>query len=131
MKIFLIVDDSPVIRKVANRILSDMGFVVVEAADGFEALEKCRYNMPDAILIDWDTPGMSGIEFLEQFTMIEGAQDTRVIYCTSEIMVSDMTKAKRAGANAFMMKPFNRKILSTKLEEAGIKNSGVANTEAA
>lgn len=130
MKIFLIVDDSPVIRKVANRILSDMGFVIVEAADGFEALEKCRYNMPDAILIDWDTPGMSGIEFLEQFTMIDGSKDTRVIYCTSEIMVSDMTKAKRAGANAFMMKPFNRKILSIKLDEAGIKNTNVATAAA-
>lgn len=130
MKIFLIVDDSPVIRKVANRILTDMGFVVVEAADGFEALEKCRYNMPDAVLIDWDTPGMSGIEFLEQFGLIEGAKAARIIYCTSEIMVSDMTKAKRAGANAFMMKPFNRKILSTKLEEAEIKNTGME-TEAA
>lgn len=130
MKIFLIVDDSPVIRKVANRILTDMGFVVVEAADGFEALEKCKYNMPDAVLIDWDTPGMSGIEFLEQFAIIEGAQAARIIYCTSEIMVSDMTKAKRAGANAFMMKPFNRKILSTKLEEAGIKNTNMATAAA-
>lgn len=130
MKIFLIVDDSPVIRKVANRILTDMGFVVVEAADGFEALEKCRYNLPDAVLIDWDTPGMTGLEFLEQFALIEGAKTSRIIYCTSEIMVSDMTKAKRAGANAFMMKPFNRKILATKLEEAGIKNSGTA-TQAA
>ncbi len=121
MKIFLLVDDSPVIRKVANRILSDMGFVVVEAADGFEALEKCRYNMPDAVLIDWDTPNMTGIEFLEQFSAIDGSKDARIIYCTSEIMVSDMTKAKRAGANAFMMKPFNRKILKTKLKEAGIE----------
>ncbi len=120
MKIFLLVDDSPVIRKVANRILSDMGFVVVEAADGFEALEKCRYNMPDAILIDWDTPNMTGNEFLEQFFMIDGSKGTRIIYCTSEIMVPEMTKAKRAGANAFMMKPFNRTILQTKLKEAGI-----------
>ena len=126
MKIFLIVDDSPVIRKVANRILTDMGFVVVEAADGFEALEKCRYNMPDAILIDWDTPNMSGIEFLEQFSLVEGSKATKIIYCTSEIMVSDMTKAKRAGANAFMMKPFNRKILQTKLAEAGIENRNVS-----
>lgn len=130
MKIFLIVDDSPVIRKVANRILTDMGFVVVEAADGFEALEKCKYNMPDAILIDWDMPGMTGIEFLEQFALVEGSKTTRIIYCTSEIMVSDMTKAKRAGANAFMMKPFNRKILATKLKEAGIENSRVSNAAA-
>jgi len=121
MKVFLIIDDSPVIRKVANRILSDMGFVVVEAADGFEGLEKCRLDMPDAILVDWDTPSMSGIEFLEQFKALNGSEDTRTIYCTSEIMVSDMTRAKRNGAHAFMMKPFNRKILKTKLQEAGIE----------
>ncbi len=126
MKIFMIVDDSPVIRKVANRILTDMGFVVVEAADGSEALEKCSYNMPDAILIDWDTPGMTGIEFLQNFKQVENSNNTRVIYCTSEIMVSDMTKAKRAGANGFMMKPFNRNILHTKLKEAGIE---VVNSE--
>ncbi len=130
MKIFLLIDDSPVIRKVANRILTDMGFVVVEAADGFEALEKCRYNMPDAVLVDWDTPNMSGIEFLEQFYTIDGAKEARAIYCTSEIMVSDMTKAKRAGANAFMMKPFNRKILQTKLKEAGIEIKKINNVAA-
>lgn len=130
MKIFLLVDDSPVIRKVANRILTDMGFVVVEAADGFEALEKCRYNMPDAVLIDWDTPNMTGIEFLQQFSAIDGSKEARVIYCTSEIMVSDMTKAKRAGANAFMMKPFNRKILQTKLKEAGIEINNAASVAA-
>lgn len=130
MKIFLIVDDSPVIRKVANRILSDMGFVVVEASDGSEALEKARYNMPDVILVDWDTPGMTGLEFLNAFKMIEDSQDTKILYCTSEIMVSEMTKAKRAGANAFMMKPFNRSILQTKLKEANIESTKV-DTEAA
>ncbi len=122
MKVFLLVDDSPVIRKVANRILTDMGFVVVEAGDCFEALEKCNIDMPDAILLDWDTPNMTGLEFLEQFKRMPGSDLTRIIYCTSEIMVSDMTKAKRAGAHAFMMKPFNRKILQTKLMEAGIEN---------
>lgn len=131
MKIFLLIDDSPVIRKVANRILTDMGFVVVEAADGFEALEKCRYNMPDAIMVDWDMPNVSGLEFLEQFATIDGSQDTRIIYCTSEIIVSDMTKAKRAGANAFMMKPFNRKILQTKLKEASIEITKSRSIEAA
>ena len=121
MKIFLIVDDSPVIRKVANRILSDLGFVCIEAADGDEALEKCKYEMPDAILLDWDTPGMSSLEFLSSFSDLEGHSSVRIIYCTSEIMVSEMTKAKRAGANAFMMKPFNRSILQTKIREAGLE----------
>ncbi|MEM9277633.1 MAG: response regulator [Pseudomonadota bacterium] len=120
MKIFMLVDDSPVIRKVANRILTDIGFVVVEANDGLDALEKCRGNMPDAIIVDWDLPSMTGLEFIEEFVRLDGAEDTRIVYCTSEIMVSDMTKAKRAGCHAFMMKPFNREILLHKLAEAGI-----------
>jgi len=120
MKIFLLVDDSPVIRKVANRILSDVGFVVVEAGDGNEALQMCRGNMPDAVLVDWDLPSMSGVEFLEEFRELDGSEGTRLIYCTSEVMVPEMTKAKRAGCHAFMMKPFNREILLHKLAEAGI-----------
>ena len=120
MKVFMLVDDSPVIRKVANRILSDVGFVVVEANDGYEALEKCRGNMPDAVIVDWDLPSMSGLEFIEEFVKMEDAQNTRLLYCTSEIMVSEMTKAKRAGCHAFLMKPFNREILLQKVAEAGV-----------
>jgi len=56
MKTFMIVEDAPVIRKVANRILSDWGFLVVEAADGFEALDVCRNNIPEAMIVDWEMP---------------------------------------------------------------------------
>jgi len=120
MKVFMLVDDSPVIRKVANRILTDLGFVVVEAADGPEALEKARIDMPDALLVDWDLPTMTGIEVLSDFYRLPGSRECRSIYCTSEIMVSDMAKAKRAGCNGFMLKPFTREILLYKLREAGI-----------
>lgn len=121
MKIFMIVDDSPVIRKVAHRILSDMGFVVVEADDGLEALTKCADNMPDVLLVDWDLPSMSGVELIEEFRKLADSANTKVLYCTSEIMVSEMTKAKRAGAHGFLMKPFDRAILSYKLAELGLK----------
>ncbi|MEM9331783.1 MAG: response regulator [Pseudomonadota bacterium] len=120
MKIFMLIDDSPVIRKVANRILSDVGFVVVESDDGLDALNKCREDIPDAIIVDWDLPSMTGIEFIEEFVRLPGSENTRILYCTSEIMVSDMTKAKRAGCHAFLMKPFNREILLHKIKEAGV-----------
>ena len=120
MKIFLIVNDSPVIRKVANRILTDLGFVVVEADDGLNAIERCVDNMPDVMLIDWDLPSMSGVELIEEIRKLPGSQEAKILYCTSEIMVSEMTKAKRAGAHGFMMKPFNRAILSQKLSELGL-----------
>lgn len=121
MKVFMLVDDSPVIRKVAGRILTDMGFVVVEAEDGFDALEKARHSMPDGMIVDWDLKSMSGLEFMTEFSKIEDSGKTRILYCTSEILVAEMTKAKRAGCHAFIMKPFNREILMHKLVEAGIE----------
>ena len=66
MKSCLVVDDSRVIRKVARRILEDLNFQIDEAADGLEALNSCRRKMPDAILLDWNMPVMSGIDFLRQ-----------------------------------------------------------------
>ncbi len=120
MKIFMLVDDSPVIQKVANRILTDLGFVVVESDDGLDALSKCAHNMPDVMLVDWDLPSMSGVELIEEFKKIPDSDNTKILYCTSEILVSEMTKAKRAGAHGFLMKPFNRAILSNKLVELGL-----------
>ncbi|GIL01998.1 MAG: response regulator [Alphaproteobacteria bacterium] len=120
MKIFMIADDSPVIRKVGRRIIEDLGFVVVEAANGEEALALARDNMPDAIMVDWDMPRMSGIELVRELAALPGADKARIIYCTSSLMVPEMTKAKRAGAAGFMMKPFNRKLLTEILTELGL-----------
>ncbi len=123
MKIFMFVDDSPVIHKVAERILTDMGFVFVGAEDGVEALEKARFNMPDVVLVDWDMPKMSGLEFIEEFIKLEDADEARILYSTSEIMVPEMARAKRMGCHGFLMKPFTREIVTAKLQEIGIEVS--------
>ena len=120
MRLFLVVDDSPVIRKVVARILTDIGYSVVEAADGYAALESARRALPDAMLIDWDIGNMSGIEFLEEFNQLAGSHQTKKIYCTSEIVIPNMAKAKRLGASGFLMKPFNREIVIHKLQEIGL-----------
>ena len=83
MKIFMIVDDSPVIRKVARRILESMGYVVAEAVDGIDALEKCSQNMPDAIIFDWDMPRMDGVEFISE---AELARKTRIELAFNQIV---------------------------------------------
>mgnify|MGYP001810208169 CR=1 FL=1 len=72
MRRCLVVDDSRVIRKVARRILEDMRFEIEEAADGLEALQACRRQMPEAILLDWTMPVMSGIDFLKQLRQEPG-----------------------------------------------------------
>ena len=64
MKTCLVVDDSSVIRKVARRILEGLDFQIMEAEDGEQALESCRHQMPEAILLDWNMPRMDGYEFL-------------------------------------------------------------------
>ena len=75
MKICLIVDDSSVIRKVARRILEGLGFQIVEAEDGAQALSKCQQQLPDAILLDWNMPIMDGYEFLKLLRRLPGGNE--------------------------------------------------------
>ena len=84
MRTCLVVDDSRVIRKVARRILEDIGFDVAEAADGMEALAWCRTSMPEAILLDWNMPVLNGLEFLQQLRGEPGGETPVVVFCTVE-----------------------------------------------
>jgi two-component system chemotaxis response regulator CheY len=126
MKIFMIVDDSPVIRKVARRIFEGMGHVVCEAVDGLDALEKCNSNMPDAIIVDWDMPRMNGVEFIAQFQLLRDSENTKILFCTSEVNVTEMMKAKRAGCHGYIVKPFTRDILNNGLLNVGIETAAAA-----
>ena len=120
MDVFLIADDSPVIRKVARRLIEDLGFSVVEAADGDALLGACLEAMPRAVLIDWDMPGTDSIEAIRTIRRMPNGSQPTLLYCTSGVQVSEMTRAKRAGASGFLMKPFNRKLLVDKFIETGL-----------
>lgn len=120
MKQCLIVDDSRVIRKVARRILEELEFSIAEAGDGQAALDLCRKGMPDAILLDWNMPVMSGIDFLRALRQEDGGQDPVVVFCTTENDVGHITEAISAGANEFIMKPFDRDIIEAKFSEVGL-----------
>jgi two-component system chemotaxis response regulator CheY len=120
MKRCLVVDDSMVIRKVAARILEDFGFEIAEAADGMQALEECRSAMPDLIILDWNMPVMNGLEFLLELRRSEGGEGPKVVFCTTENDVDHITQAIDAGANEYIMKPFDREILEGKLLAVGV-----------
>jgi two-component system chemotaxis response regulator CheY len=120
MKHCLVVDDSRVIRKVARRILEELRFSISEAADGKEALELCRNGMPDAILLDWNMPVMSGIEFLRALRREEGGASPLVVFCTTENDMDHISEAINAGANEYIMKPFDRDIIEAKFAEVGL-----------
>ncbi|MEJ1160897.1 response regulator [Prosthecomicrobium sp. N25] len=120
MKYCLVVDDSSVIRKVARRILEDLSFEIMEAEDGKQALDLCRKQMPDAILLDWNMPVMDGMEFLSTLRREPGGTDPKVVFCTTENDVAHIAKAMRAGANEYIMKPFDREIVEAKFAEVGL-----------
>jgi two-component system chemotaxis response regulator CheY len=119
MKTCLIVDDSRVIRKVSRHLLEGMGFEVAEAADGSEALDACTAAMPDVILLDWNMPVMSGIEFIRVLRQRSDGQRPKVVFCTTENDVLHIRSAIEAGANEYVMKPFDRETLHVKLQLVG------------
>jgi two-component system chemotaxis response regulator CheY len=120
MKKCLVVDDSRVIRKVARQILEELDFEISEAGDGQEALEYCQAEMPDAILLDWNMPIMSGIEFLRALREESNGHEPIVVFCTTENDMKHITEAITAGANEYIMKPFDRDILEDKFSEVGL-----------
>ena len=120
MKTCLVVDDSRVIRKVARRILEDLGFEIAEAADGMEAMAWCRTAMPEAILLDWNMPLMDGLTFLRALRKEPEGHLPCVVFCTVENDLEHITRALEAGADEYIMKPFDGDILEAKFAEAGL-----------
>ncbi len=118
MRKCLIVDDSKVIRKVARHILEGLDFDVSEAADGMEALDSCHRLEPDVILLDWNMPMMNGMEFLRAYRA-KSAAGAPVIFCTTENGFGHIQAAIDAGANEYIMKPFDRETLQSKLQIVG------------
>lgn len=120
MKTCLVVDDSRVVRKVARKILEELGFVCAEAEDGKQAMESCAGKMPDAILLDWNMPVMSGIEFLRRLRKMNGGEHPKVIFCTTENDLAHIQEALSAGANEYIMKPFDSDIIQNKFQQVGL-----------
>lgn len=116
----LVVDDSRVVRKVARRIVEDLGFACEEAEDGQKAYDYCAKQMPDAILLDWNMPVMSGIEFLEKLRQMNGGGTPKVVFCTTENDMAHIQRAMNAGANEYIMKPFDSEIIESKFSQIGL-----------
>jgi two-component system chemotaxis response regulator CheY len=120
MKTCLVVDDSSVIRKIARRILEEMDFQIVEAEDGEKALEICKHGLPDAILLDWNMPVMDGYEFLGNLRRMPGGDQPKVVFCTTENGIDHIARALNAGADEYIMKPFDKDIVAAKFQEVGL-----------
>lgn len=120
MKTCLIVDDSKVIRMVARKILQELGFQTAEAEDGAKALDYCKAQLPEAVLLDWNMPVMNGIEFLVELRKIPGGDKPVVVFCTTENDIQHIQQAIAAGASEYIMKPFDGEIIQAKFEQVGL-----------
>jgi len=120
MKRCLIVDDSKVIRLVARKILQELNFDTDEAVDGHEALEICQTAMPDGVLLDEKMPVLTGIEFLHELRKMPGGHTPIVVFCTADNDLKNIQSAIEAGANEYIMKPFDLKTIKEKFTQVGL-----------
>jgi len=116
MKKALVVDDSIAIRQIERRYLEELGFEVLEAENGEEALKVVQEN-PDIelILLDWHMPVMNGYEFLKKLRENPEWSDIKVMMVTTENQQKSVIEAIMAGANEYLMKPFDKEMLETKI----------------
>ena len=119
VKTCLIVDDSRVIRKVSSKIALSLGYQPIEAQDGHEALARCKQAMPDLVLTDWNMPEMDGIEFVAKLRAIPTPREPVVVFCTSNGEAKDIHDGIAAGADDYIVKPFDEAALRAKLEKLG------------
>ena len=120
MKTCLVVDDSAVVRKTARQILEGLDFRVLEAEDGEKALQACKRSLPEVILLDWNMPVMDGYDFLGHLRSMPGGHAPKVVFCTTENGIDHISQALRAGANEYIMKPFDKDIITAKFQEVGL-----------
>lgn len=116
----LIVDDSVTVRKIIRRILEELGFACDEAEDGLKAAEACKKKMPDLVLLDWNMPNMNGLEFLKLLRTMENGTKPKVIFCTTENSMDFIQNGMGAGADEYVMKPFDKSVIESKLIQLGI-----------
>jgi len=113
----LVVDDSKAIREIEKKYLEEMGFEVLEAENGEIALKVLEEN-PDIklILLDWHMPVMNGYEFLLKVRSNSNWSDVKIIMVTTENQQKSIVEAIMAGANEYLMKPFDKEMLETKIK---------------
>jgi two-component system chemotaxis response regulator CheY len=113
----LIVDGSSVVRKVAKRILTTPLDDVTEAESGSSGLSVVASNKPDVVIVDGDLADMDVTDFIRHIRAMRDAQQPTIFVMMTEMNLALMTKAKRAGADDYLLKPFDRDQLTRRLHD--------------
>lgn len=117
----LVVDDSRAIRSIIGKSVKELGFEVLEAGHGLEALERLQtFGAVELALVDWNMPEMNGFDFLVAARANPAWKDMIILMVTTETEMSQMQRALDAGANEYVMKPFTKDVLREKLQLVGL-----------
>ncbi|MCC6348409.1 MAG: response regulator [Candidatus Eisenbacteria bacterium] len=117
----LVVDDSRAMRSIIGKYLRELGFEVFDAASGLQALVDIRkIDGLSLVLVDWNMPEMDGCEFLQKVRNEPQFQDVPIMMVTTESEMEQVAVALEAGANEYLMKPFDKQGLLEKLLLLGV-----------
>ena len=116
----LSVDDSTTIRRIVKRSCEELGHSVLEAADGAAAIATLAEKSSEVslIILDWNMPGMTGLEVLKSVKSNPATKHIVVMMLTSEADMNFVKEALAAGAQNYLTKPFDQKMLALKIQES-------------
>lgn len=115
----LTVDDSDTIRRIIGAAVQTFGYNILEGNCGTEALKVLKENKDNVglVLLDWNMPGMNGLEVLQEIKANDETRDIPVMMVTTESEKSYIVKAVQAGAVNYLIKPFTHEELAGKILE--------------
>ena len=118
----MVIDDSRATRMILSRMLQELGIEVSQAGNGREALDQLGDGVPPGLfLVDWNMPEMSGIEFVQAVRRPPFSSEARIVMVTTETEAPQMVEALEAGADEYVMKPFTKELIFSKLQLLGLE----------
>jgi two-component system chemotaxis response regulator CheY len=122
MKTVLVVDDSRIMRNIVKNTFMTLKIPCqyIEAANGVAALQQLQIQQVDLVLLDWNMPDLSGIDFLKKVRAIDLYKDLPIIMVTSEAARYNVIEALKSGATDYIIKPVNERIFFEKLSKIKI-----------
>jgi len=129
----MVIDDSRAMRMILKRIVTQLGFDVVEAGNGREAMDYLQTNVlngddapPILALVDWNMPEMNGLEFVMAVRAESSLRQVTLMMVTTEGEQSQIVRALAAGAHEYVIKPFTPDAIVEKLALLGLVPNGIA-----
>lgn len=124
--IALVVDDARVARMMVSRMVKELGFDVIEAEDGKDALSKLDPNQPpDAVVTDWNMPEMDGVELASELRSMEPYRHIPILMISSEADPRRVAKALLAGVDEYLFKPVDTAMIRERLEVMGVYTASI------